>query len=278
MTIFDFNMRHRTTARPKLLPSGAPMYRLPPSSIEQRHELAMTLSFIVRRQLFGHAYAGIQPDYFDDMPKGSGVYIGVAVPTKILAPAVMFPGDVDLLIIPYEGNELILHRVVAVEIKVIRAGYARQGKSPNSHGISQAKGLLEMGFPYSAVAHLIVTDDTSPKEAWREVGVARILDFYGHVEMLPNIDHDMMPFDLIWRAMGRLEALTLGSDLGLIVAYLGRTSKELLGHDERSSLCIPDCRRASQNPRPNVELLQSVAACFEKYHERFLDNPRYDPN
>lgn len=277
MEIFDFNMRFSTKAKPKFLRSGTPIFGLKPSSIEQREELAMTLAFIVKRRLCGHAYAGIQPDYFYEMPEGSGVYLAAVVPTRMLAPAVTFPGDVDLLIIPYEGDELLLHRVVAVEIKVIRAGYARQGKSPNTHGVSQAKGLLEMGFPYAAVAHLIVTDDISPREVWREMGVARILDSDGRVEFLPNIDHDMMPIDLMHRAMGRLEALTPGSELGLIVAYLGRTKEELVGIDERSSMYLPDCRRALLNQKPSMELLHSVAACFEKYHQRFLDNPRHDP-
>ncbi len=152
----QFRMRHRTRMRPPRPRAGQAGFFLPRTLIEDRHELALTISFITKRRAFGYAYAGIQPDYFFSMPQDSGVYVCPVVPTEILTSEIRYPGDIDLLIVPYEMDELVLDRVVAVEIKAVRASFANQGKSPNGFGVSQASGLLQMGFPYVALAHLIV--------------------------------------------------------------------------------------------------------------------------
>ena len=82
------------------------------------------------------------------------------VQMSLLKPAVRFPGDIDILIVPYENDFLQLDRVLAIEVKVVRASFEKQGRSPNDFGISQTKALLRAGFPYCAVAHLIVSDES----------------------------------------------------------------------------------------------------------------------
>ncbi len=275
MDTIAFEMRHRTSIRPNSLKADQVAFYLPHAYVEKQHELALTISFITKRRLFGIAYSGLQPEYFSTMPQGSGVYVCPMIPTDVLAPNVKFPGDIDLIILPYEKDELILHRTVAVEIKAVRAGYAKQGKSPNGFGISQAEGLLSMGFPYAALAHLI-TSDKSPQQAWREVGVARIVDESGLVETLPPKQIDLMPMDLMQRAIGRMEQRACNSKLGLIAAYLGSTSDELFGIDSKA-VWFTEHRKALPNRLPSLTLIKNIVKLFEERPSCFLDNPRYDP-
>lgn len=210
------------------------------------------------------------------MPKRSGVYICPIVPTKLLSNNSERPGDIDLLIIPYEEDELILDRVMALEVKAIRASFEKQGKSPNDFGFSQAKSLWQLGFPFVGVAHLIFSD-TSPESAWRDIGVVRVVDEQGRAETLPDQRIDWLPIDLVGRAFGRLKATSPFEEIGLVSTFIGNKSADITGENNRSHMWLPECRRALRNPYINKSLLKNVADLFETRPECFLDNPRYDP-
>ncbi|MNQ83351.1 hypothetical protein D3C85_984280 [compost metagenome] len=265
--------RYKIRQRPKFLQSGAPYAALPLAFNEQRHELAVSVAFATDRKLFGEVYSCLQPDYFWDMPRRSGVFVRPVVQTSDLSRNHTKPGDIDLLIIPYEEGELILHRVLAVEIKIIRAKYARQGKSPNDFGVSQATALRDMGFPYVGLLHLIVSDD-SPEHAWQEVQRARVIDKKGTAEWLAPARIDTMPMNLIHRAFGRLESRQTWPELGLAAAYV-----------LASSFCLQKGLGASWQPQVSpaernemsLDLLSSVGEYFDANASSFLDNPRFDP-
>lgn len=213
------------------------------------------------------------PEFFATMPYGSGVFVSPIVPTNALATGYTKPGDVDLLIVPYWEDELILDQTLAIEIKAIRANYANQGKSPNGLGFTQAKGLMNIGFPYVGVGHLIVSDK-SPPEMWRPMHCARILDEHGAVEMLPIVDVDWMPMHLTERAFGRLQAASDEPCIGLCAAYMGAEEGDLYSG---KSTWYPNCASAAKNPSTNAELLIAVGRFFEQNVESFMDIPRHDP-
>lgn len=250
-------------------------FALPSKAVRRREEIALTISLISQRQRFGYAYRELQPDYFEAMPRDAGVYCTVVVPTALLTTKLSMPGDIDLLIVPYEGSELVLHRTLAVEIKAVRASYARQGKSPNEMGVSQARGLLAMGFPYVALGHLIVAAE-SPMSIWRRVGVARVLDCGGRAELLEPILTDTLPGELMERSFGRISALS-PAEIGLLAAFIAATEEELTGAGEQLSIWLPLGRPASRNTLQDNKLLERIAQLFEQHPEAFLDNPRYDP-
>jgi hypothetical protein len=111
------------------------MFCVMPSSFVQRGaEETLIVSFMCDRKLFGLTYRRVKPDYTDQMPLGSGVFIAPLVQTKDILQRAERPGDIDLLVIPYEGGELVLERVLAIEAKAVRARFSRQGKSPNEFG------------------------------------------------------------------------------------------------------------------------------------------------
>ena len=155
------------------------------------------------------------------MPPKSGVFVIGFVPSSEVISDMSFPGDINLLVIPYEGDDLVIARTLAIEIKVVRASFENQGKSPDRFGFSQAQSLLDHGFPYAGVLHLIVSD-TSPEDAWEEVQVARVIDEEGRVEFVGTTKADMMPANLISRSYGRLKANRQNETIGIIGSYFAR--------------------------------------------------------
>lgn len=143
----SFEFRKQIKVPPRSVRDGGVSFMIPAALMEKQDEIAMSIQFISDRMLFGLAYSGVQGDYFDGMPPKSGVLIHPLVPTGSIAKGASRPGDIDLLIVPYENDDLILHRAVAMEIKALRVRHLRKGKSPNQFGFSQASSLLELGFP-----------------------------------------------------------------------------------------------------------------------------------
>lgn len=248
---------------------------VPQSHAHRRAEEVLIVSFMCDRKLFGLAYWEVQPEYFDGMPRQSGVFIAPLVQTNQIIGHAQRPGDIDLLVIPYEMDELVLDRVLVMEVKAVRATFARQGKSPNEFGFSQAHGLLELGFPYVAVAHLIISD-ISPQEHWQEMMTAKILDDEGRVERLGSERMDRLPDTLTERSFGRLIKHRSVDYVGLVSAYI---YSPIFGNCDpnRRMLHFPSGRPAGLNPRVDVRTLDAVAAYFEEHHSIFLDTPRYDP-
>lgn len=269
-------MRSKIVRRPKYLRSGEMAYVLPRSYLREKHEVLLITALITNRYLFGLVYAGMVPNYFFRMPEKSGVFVAVNVHTELLSTRVTKPGDIDLLIIPYEGDFLVLDQIVAIEVKAIRARFVNQGKSPNSLGMSQADGLIKIGFPYVGVAHLIVSDE-SPEELWRPMGVFRVLDEYGRCEPLPDLDVDWMPVDLMARAIGKMEAACENKSVGLAAVYLGSKDEHFAGGRGNDGAWHPDVRKAVYNEQFDRELVLRVASLLEAKPQAFMDIPRFDP-
>lgn len=245
--------------RPADLPGGAPMFLVPTNAVAKHDERCVTYTWLGNRHLFGEVYRRLLPAYSWNMPMDSGVMIGTFIQSERVLPSLHFPGDIDVLVIPYEGDQLMLSHTLAIEIKVIRASFMRQQKSPNQFGFSQAKGLLAAGFPHVAVGHLIVSDQ-SPKEAWREMGMTKILDAdNGRCAPLEKVRHDMLPADLMRRAHGRLLRNCPDPRLGHFSAYP-------VAHGTWS----PETKEAPHNPLGNFELLDSIFEYYEQNHQDFL--------
>lgn len=227
-------------------------------------EVVLGLKLVADRKLFGQCYRGMLPELYRQMSPGSGVMIYPFLPTKFIAPRCTFPGDLDLMVVPYQDDQLLLSETLVVELKIVRASFAKQGKSPNEFGFSQAKAALELGFPYVAVGHLIVSD-TSPSDYWKSVVPARILDAdSGRVELLPSILADLLPAELIDRSFGRLLTNRPIPQIGLFAAFLSD-----------NGMWIPRSSHAIRNSDASHSLLLSIARFYEAHFNRFLDTPKY---
>lgn len=242
----------------------SPFFIFPKSALQKWDEKVVTYALISDRRLFGMVYSLLLPEYFESMPQESGVMIGSFVKTQKITKSIKYPGDIDILIIPYEGSRLVLSKILAIEIKVIRATFQKQNKSPNQFGFSQANALLKAGFPYVAVGHLIVSAN-SPKDAWREVGETVLLDSTtGQCAPIRTIKYDMLPSDLLGRAHGRLEHNCDNSLIGHFSAYpLGKKT------------WLPMGKSAELNPMVSMELIEDVSNFYLKNYNQFLWTRRY---
>jgi hypothetical protein len=250
--------------RPKQTKDGDTVFLIPKSLIDKNAEKALGLRFICNRRLFGECFRLLMPGFFDSMEYGSGVMIKPFVLSKSILPEMTFPGDIDLLIIPYRNDDLIISRSLAIELKIVRAKFTKQGKSPNEFGFSQATSLLKWGFPYAAVGHLIVSD-SSPIEHWRTVLETKVIDSAsGKIETPWKISKDMMPSDLIDRCYNRLEKNCSCEYLGLLSSYF-----------TDDSIWFPSGRPAKINPQPSIQTMDKIAEYYNKNAEKFLDTPKF---
>jgi predicted nucleotidyltransferase len=250
--------------RPRRIRDGEVAIVLPKRLVEKDDEIALGARLVCNRRLFGACYRGIVPNFYDSIGRDGGVMVSRFVRSNSVLPAMSFPGDIDLLVVPYENDELVVSETLAIELKAVRAKFAKQGKSPNEYGFSQAKALLSHGFPYSAVVHLI-TSDASPEDSWRKILVARVIDAdAGTVEDPWETSVDLLPANLIDRCFGRLRANCDDDKLGLAAVYIK--------HDEMWS---PSTRPARKNLHIASATLEAIAACYEKSFQRFMDIPKY---
>jgi hypothetical protein len=135
--------------------------------------------------------------------------------------------------------------------------------------------LLGLGIPYVSVGHLIVSDG-SPEKFWREMSRCRVLDEEGRVGDFTKVPADMMPADLMGRAMGRLRANALTPLLGLFASYIGRSDilADVITRDES---WVPECQRAMLNPKTRTATLDAIESYFHNHTQTFLRTPRHDP-
>ena len=238
---------------------------IPKKLYDKNDEIALGIRFIINRPLFGGCYEQLFPKYFNSMPPNSGVLIGAFIDTDIILKGKTYPGDIDLLIIPYEGDELVLSKTMAVELKITRASFKKQGKSPNQYGFSQAEGLLKLGFPYVAVGHIIISDE-SPKTHWRDMGLTTIINSdTGECSPLKNVKADFMPADLIRRSYGRLKANRKNRDIGFFSTYFSE-----------EGIWFPSGKTVRRNKNTCKETLDSVWDYYCKNTDLFLDTRRYE--
>lgn len=264
-------MAIRTDARP--FANRPPYHRseqvrflVPQRLANTNDERFLSLRLMINRSLFGLCYRELMPDLFNSMGPNSGVFIRRLVMTHHLQSDLSFPGDIDLLIIPYEGSSLLMSEVLAVEIKAVRASYIRQGKSPNEFGFTQARALLKAGFPRVAVGHLIVSD-ASPPEVWRDAGITTIKDAdAGTCGPIRYIKTDMMPADLLDRSIGRLKANCSDPSIGYFSAYMSDKGG-----------WYPHGYPVSRNPEEKATIRDAVYSYFSQHWKTFFDTPKWPP-
>jgi hypothetical protein len=259
-------VRERLLVRPRYFRGRDLRFYVPASLVLHDDEAVLALRFVADRRLFGSGYERLMPDTYRSMTEGCGLMIAGMVPMRELLPDVSYPGDIDLLAIPYQGEELVVSSALAIETKALRGRFARQHRSPNQFGFSQAKALLAAGFPYVAVAHLIVSDE-SPQSHWRAALEATIENAdTGECGNLRSFLKDMLPADLMSRSFGRLIANRLDPRIGVLAAYISD-----------SSLWIPEGAPSHANADMSVAALQSITEYYNRNYQRFIDTPKYPP-
>lgn len=225
-------------------------------------EESVVANIIANMKVFGQWYSALLPNLYLEAGLHASVMVTMSVPIQKIVSGLSFPGDIDILAIPYKGNYLFPSLTAVVEIKVLRAEKRRLGKSPHRFGFSQASALLEYGFPYVALGHVIVTDDLRD-EPNREMLLAKI----GHQESIASLTpivEDTFEMDLCNRTYGRLMSNTPNDSIGLFAMnFDGVRVFEALG------------RACRFNPNYDSELLSEIQKFYAENTDIFLEVPRY---
>jgi len=170
------------------------------------------------------------------------------------------PGDIDLLIIPHQGNKFHLGKAAAIEIKRLSLKAPRWNKSTDRLGITQANGLLEAGFPYVGILHLIV-HDRGPDENHKPVMAARVVDQDGTMEIEGSSVTDMTGYISSERQLGRLLAHKPDPVIGLNCVSLCDVEQST---HRGVMVGMPNGRPAKRNPKASLACVRHISSFMER--------------
>lgn len=174
------------------------------------------------------------------------------------------PGDIDLLIIPHRNDQLHVGKAAAIEIKRLSLRHPRWDRSSDRYGVTQANGLIDAGFPYVGILHLVV-HERGPSENHREMMSFRVLDNEGRAALEKLATVDTTGFIACERQLGRLLAQAPNPVIGLNCVSI----TEII-HQGHPSLMVgaPHGRTAKRNPRASAQ----CASLIGRYMYKMRDN------
>ncbi|WP_169392568.1 MULTISPECIES: hypothetical protein [Psychrobacter] len=248
------------------LPDGTKIH-LPKEWFENNDERGIIARLLIDKRYFGSCYRKLNPLFFENNFY-KGVVVSMLVDSYKVHPELKRPGDVDVLIIPYTKDSLVFSETMAIEAKVLRSAYTNQNKSPNQFGFSQAEGLWNIGFPYVAVAHFIVSD-LSPTHQWRKI-LQGTVGKNDTINNLKEVYFDDLPLILMARTLGRLSKSSKNQNFGLLSSYLGNIKDK--------SMFFPDGTRCIKNPLNNEDLIKGLIKYYSENYKCFLNIPKNPPN
>lgn len=221
----------------------------------------LVAQIIANMHIVARWFPALMPNLYLESGLHSGLMMTMSAPSQRVVPDMSFPGDIDILAIPYDEGDLILSDTLAVEVKILRGEKNRPGKSPSKFGCSQASSLLKHGFPHVAVGHIIVTDDPLDNS-----GKTMLVGSIGKNEVITSLTTasiDMFEHDLARRDFGKL-AKRCGKHIGCFAMnYDGVRTFEPKGHS---------CER---NPEYKVELFEQIYEYYRTHSYFFFEAPRY---
>lgn len=220
---------------------------------------------IANMHILGRWISALMPNLYLELGLYSSFMTTMSVPSKAITATMSFPGDIDILVIPCDEDELILSKTLAVEVKILRGEKRRPAKSPNKYGRSQALSLLKHGFPYVGIGHVIVTDDL-PDAPNKEMLVGAVSSGETVTSLKPS-KIDAFELDLANRSLGRLKSVCSTTEIGYFTMnFDAKRIFEPLGR-----ACVP-------NHRWNPELFDSINRFYNQNCQRFFEAPRYSPD
>lgn len=204
---------------------------------------------------------------FANCKKGDGVYLAVLIPTQLITSEFKKPGDIDILIIPHANGVPNYINSVAIEAKVCRPTLSKPRKSPDSLGVSQTNGLLDIGFKNVGALHF-VTAEKSPEKDWQGYRVARIDDSDIATDVgLTKLDHFPLKYcDLHYQRI-RNYPFSDSVSIGILAPIFDDSTKT-----EISGFTIPQCIQASSNPEFK-DLSSQLKKLLESREVAFLNIP-----
>lgn len=173
------------------------------------------------------------------------------------------PGDIDILIVPYNGKPM-LEKILAIEVKVVRPTIEKPSKNASSMGITQAKGLLRDGFPYVGLIHILLPESLPEEDLVLIPEALMQLDDNGELKMTGYaVPIDLFPIACARRQNGRIQALELPHEISFSAIGISIKNNELIGYTQG------DGRIGQMNNMPSLDLMNRIERLLEDKPELF---------
>lgn len=170
------------------------------------------------------------------------------------------PGDFDILLIPYEGKDILFERTGVIEVKVVRPTIKNPSRNANSFGITQINGLIEDGFPLIGLIHICVPEPT-PKNDCSQIKY--LSDKARNSEDYELVKYDWFPHSAVKNQKRRLISFNLPTFVNLYSSSLSfrENGSCELGHD----LEIDIGEKGDFNPETKAEAIKKIKEHFDNY-------------
>jgi hypothetical protein len=184
------------------------------------------------------------------------------------------PGEIDILLIPFDKTQTYFDRSSAFEVKVAKPHFENIKKGANSDGYSQVMGLVHLGFPYVGLIHIIAS---RPLPAQEKHNIKSLKRPANAVETpgrkLPGVDeYEMMKWDwLPFYAEINQKKRMLSYD---IPKYVGLKTITINFYADHSyslgfSQDLRDFDTGFINPHRSKETVEKVDKHFKKNRRRY---------
>lgn len=163
------------------------------------------------------------------------------------------PGDIDLLLIPRHGDERVVAKSMAIEVKKFYVPQSKRSKSPNQYGATQTNGLLIDGFPFVGLLHIpiIQPSDASRWKVVPEMGT-KLVD--GRPHIIGEAAVDIESYNVSRRHHGRFSRFKLDEPVGYnsFALSLDESRSQIVGWT------VSDYHLANENPQISDFLLKGL--------------------
>lgn len=180
------------------------------------------------------------------------------------------PGDIDLLIIPFKEEQVLVDRAIAIEAKVLRPTIKNTAKNCNTMGVTQATGLLSDGFPYVGLLHISIPEQSPAKECLSMPINSEANGMFA--ETGEYYLADLFPMRSAGRQEGRLRKLVLPEEISYsaIAMILSEDREDIIGNT------IGNSRKGFRNPKVSLELIDNIGELLDSKPELFAKIYWYD--
>lgn len=176
------------------------------------------------------------------------------------------PGDIDLLIVPFNEEKILVDRTIAIEVKIVRPSIKAPDRDSNESGRSQAAGLLADGFPYVGLLHVSIPESLPSEVHWNIPVISTQLTADGKPsETGERFLVDPFPLVCARRQNGRIAAMNLPKEIAFhaIAMSLSKDGERFGGNT------VGDERRGLLNSKTSKKLLIQIEELVSQKPERF---------
>lgn len=187
------------------------------------------------------------------------------------------PGDFDIIIIPYDDDNIYYSKTCVYEVKVNRPTNKKPNASAKTNGVDQINGLIKDGFPYISLIYVTVSEPVTDNKLIyidkcmtpANSGISSIFDIDGNLLSTP-IALDSLDYYSVDNQMRKLMSFALPRFVGLKSISLGMNVKGQLVISESNQLYKNfESGYRNFNIRAVNKMIKRIANHHNRYSEKY---------